>query len=74
MTTGILNRTALRALILFKVHTQGQDLIEYSLMAGFVATAAGALMPQVASSISQIFSKIASVMRNSSAQGNVPTG
>lgn len=48
----------------------GQDLIEYALMAGFVAVAAGAIMPQVATSISTIFSKINSVMTNASAQGN----
>ena len=42
--------------------TRGQDLIEYALMAGFVAVAAGAVMPGVASSISTIFSKVASVM------------
>ncbi len=44
--------------------TRGQDLIEYALMAGFVAVAAGAIMPGVATSISQIFSKVASVMTN----------
>jgi len=42
--------------------TRGQDLIEYALMAGFVAVAAGAVMPGVASSISVIFSKVGSVM------------
>ncbi len=41
---------------------QAQDLIEYALMAGFVAVSAGALMPGVAGSISTIFSKVASVM------------
>ena len=41
---------------------RGQDLIEYALMAGFVAVAAGAIMPGVATSISTIFSKVASVM------------
>ncbi len=40
----------------------GQDLIEYALMVGFVAVAAGAIMPGVATSISTIFSKVASVM------------
>ena len=50
--------------------TRGQDLIEYALMAGFVAVAAGAIMPGVASSISTIFSKIASVMTNAGAQGS----
>jgi pilus assembly protein Flp/PilA len=42
--------------------TRGQDLIEYALMAGFVAVAAGAIMPTVAASISTIFSKISSTM------------
>ena len=41
---------------------RGQDLIEYALMAGFVAVAAGALMPGVSTSISTVFSKVASVM------------
>lgn len=40
--------------------TKGQDLIEYALMAGFVAVAAGAIMPGVASQISVIFSKVSS--------------
>ena len=44
--------------------TRGQDLIEYALMAGFVAVAAGAIMPGVSSSISIIFSKVSSVMTN----------
>lgn len=47
---------------------RGQDLIEYALMAGFVAVAAGAIMPGVASSISTIFSSIASVMSAASTQ------
>ena len=44
--------------------TKGQDLIEYALMAGFVAVAAGAIMPGVSTNISQIFSKISSSMRS----------
>jgi pilus assembly protein Flp/PilA len=48
--------------------TRGQDLIEYALMAGFVAVAAGAIMPNVASSISTIFSKVSSVMTAASSQ------
>jgi Flp pilus assembly pilin Flp len=47
---------------------RGQDLIEYALMAGFVAVAAGAIMPNVASSISTIFSQIASVMAGAASQ------
>jgi Flp pilus assembly pilin Flp len=50
--------------------THGQDLIEYALMAGFVAVAAGAAMPGVAASISTIFSQVASVMDIASTQGN----
>ena len=42
--------------------TKGQDLIEYTLMAGFVAVAAGAIMPGVSNSISSIFSKVGSVL------------
>ena len=49
---------------------RGQDLIEYALMAGFVAVAAGAIMPGVATSISTIFSKIASVMSVAASQGS----
>ena len=42
--------------------THAQDLIEYALMAGFVAVAAGAIMPGVSVSISKIFSKVSSSM------------
>jgi Flp pilus assembly pilin Flp len=50
--------------------TRGQDLIEYALMAGFVAVAAGAIMPDVATSISTIFSKVSSVMTAAGSQGS----
>ena len=50
--------------------TRGQDLIEYALMAGFVAVAAGAVMPGVASSISTIFSKVGSVLAVASTQSS----
>ena len=52
---------AVRRVQLWK-DTAGQDLIEYALMAGFVAVAAGAIMPGVATSISTIFSEIGSVL------------
>jgi pilus assembly protein Flp/PilA len=42
--------------------TRGQDLIEYALMAGFVAVAAGAIMPGVAAQISTIFGKVSSAL------------
>jgi Flp pilus assembly pilin Flp len=50
-----------------KQDRKGQDLIEYALMAGFVAVAAGALMPNVASTISTVFSKVGSVMADAAA-------
>lgn len=60
---GFLKRTKV---IVLNVWTgvDGQDLIEYALMAGFVAVAAGAIMPGVASQISDIFSKVSSVLTN----------
>ncbi len=39
-------------------------------MAGFVAVAAGAIMPGVASSISTIFNKIAVSMSSAASQGS----
>ncbi len=58
-----------KAVIALKIwkDKNGQDLIEYALMAGFVAVAAGALMPSVSSSISTVFSKISSVMAGAAA-------
>jgi Flp pilus assembly pilin Flp len=57
-----------RALIHLSNDRKGQDLIEYALMAGFVAVAAGAFMPNVAGSISTIFSQISSVLSNAASQ------
>jgi pilus assembly protein Flp/PilA len=48
--------------------TEGQDLIEYALMAGFVAVAAGAIMPGVATSISTIFSEVVSTLTVAAAE------
>jgi pilus assembly protein Flp/PilA len=50
--------------------THGQDLIEYALMAGFVAVAAGAVMPNIADSISAIFSKVSSALNVAATQGS----
>jgi pilus assembly protein Flp/PilA len=50
--------------------TKGQDLIEYALMAGFVAVAAGAIMPNVATSISTIFSKVSTTLSTAAAAGS----
>ena len=50
--------------------THGQDLIEYALMAGFLAVAAGAVLPGVGPTTSTIFSKVASQLANASTQGS----
>lgn len=48
---------------------RGQDLIEYAMLAGFIAVAVAAFFPQdIAPSISRIFSTVASQL-NSSPQG-----
>ena len=41
---------------------KGQDMVEYALLAGFIAVAAGALLPNISTSISTIFSRMASVV------------
>lgn len=40
---------------------RGQDMVEYALLAGFIAVAAGAVLPVISTSLSTIFSKMASV-------------
>ena len=42
--------------------SRAQDLIEYALMAGFLAVGVGALMGSVAEEIIPVFSKVASVV------------
>jgi len=46
---------------------KGQDMVEYALLAGFIAVAAGAILPGVSTDISIIFSKMASVVNDASA-------
>ena len=50
--------------------TRGQDLIEYALMAGFVAVAAGSIMPSVSGNISTVFSKVGSSMSRAATSGS----
>ena len=47
----------------FRSDSKGQDLIEYALMLGFLAVAAGAVLPGAASSISALFSQVGSVVK-----------
>ncbi len=50
---------------------RGQDLVEYALMAGFVAVAAGAIFPStLMPGVSTIFSKLASSFTLAAAQGS----
>jgi pilus assembly protein Flp/PilA len=42
--------------------TQGQDLVEYALMAGMVAVAAVAAMPALSSTVNSVFTKIGSII------------
>jgi len=68
-TVNRLKNVIVRLQIL-KDNSKGQDLIEYALMAGFVAVAAGAIMLGVSQNISEIFSKVASSMGNAASQGS----
>jgi pilus assembly protein Flp/PilA len=47
--------------------TKGQDLVEYALMAGFVAVAAGAIMPNISTAIGTIFNKIDTLLNQAAA-------
>ncbi len=42
--------------------TQGQELVEYALVAGFLACTCGAFMPDIGSSVVTVFSKVLSVL------------
>ena len=46
---------------------RGQDMVEYALLAGFIAVAAGAILPGISGGISIIFSKMASLVSNAAA-------
>ena len=41
--------------------SRGQDMVEYALLAGFIAVAAGAAFPPISGQISTIFSKMISL-------------
>ena len=50
-------------------NSSGQDLIEYALMAGFVAVILGAFIPGLTSTISTIFSELGATPLVASIQG-----
>ena len=61
-----LMKLALRLRIWADCH--GQDLIEYAMIGGFLAVAAGTIMPGVATSVSKVFSKVGSTMTAAASQ------
>jgi Flp pilus assembly pilin Flp len=52
---------------------RGQDFVEYSLLAGFIAVASAAAIPPLAEPIAEIFSKTQSLTTRAAA-GNRPLG
>jgi pilus assembly protein Flp/PilA len=42
--------------------TRGQELVEYALIAGFIACACGATLPDIGSSVLTVFSKVLGVL------------
>lgn len=50
-----------RSLLALRTNYSGQDLIEYALLAGFVAVSVVTLSPQIATSFATIWSQVNSV-------------
>lgn len=48
--------------------TRGQDLIEYALIVGFIAVAAGALIPGITTTMRSIFERVSGMLVNSTSQ------
>lgn len=44
--------------------TRGQDMVEYALLAGFIAVAAGVFIPNVSNAMSAIYSRVSSHLTN----------
>jgi len=51
-----------RRLLALQTNSRGQDLIEYALMAGFVATAVATMSQSIAASFETVMSKVNSVV------------
>ena len=52
-----MNKITTRVLALL-CDERGQDMVEYALLAGFIAVAAGAVLPGISESLSTIFSRM----------------
>ena len=55
-------------MVRFVKDERAQDMVEYALLAGFIAVAAGAILPGISNNISIIFSKMTSLVNNASLQ------
>jgi len=55
--------------------TSGQELVEYALLAGFLACACGAVLPDIGDSVLGVFSKVVSVFNPlvEGTSGSAPT-
>ena len=51
-----------RTLLSFWHELQGQDLVEYALAAGMVAVAAVAVMPSLATTVDNVFTRIGTLV------------
>jgi Flp pilus assembly pilin Flp len=49
----------LRRLVIWR-DCRGQDMVEYALLAGFIAVAVGSISPGMANSMSEVYSRVAS--------------
>jgi len=52
--------------------THGQDLMEFALLAGFLAAASGFTLPQVAASISSVFTTVAAILAGTDGSVSAP--
>lgn len=52
--------------------TNGQDLTEYALMAGFLACAAGFTLPAVAANISTVLGNVAAILMSTPGGNTAP--
>lgn len=55
-------------------NTSGQNLIDYALLAGFMALTGSAILPGVAASVSTIFSQVGTVMVSATAPDGSQSG
>ena len=55
----------IESLVRFRIwkETKGQDFVEYALLVGFISVGVAATFPPFASSITNVFSRVASVLQ-----------